>query len=133
MINFNSIIMEYGKTINLLDNTPNQPTKFTTKNCIEINADARGTYNTNSQKKFKNSMLRSRLWDYSDAYILVSRTITVSALAAAGWTNNIQVVFKNCAPFTNRINELNKTQIDNLKDIDVVMPMYNLIGYSDNY
>ena len=53
--------MEYGKTINLLDNTPNQPTKFTTKNCIEINADARGTYNTNSQKKFKNSMLRSRL------------------------------------------------------------------------
>ena len=61
MINFNSIIMEYGKTINLLDNTPNQPTKFTTKNCIEINAGARGTYNTNSQKKFKNSMLRSRL------------------------------------------------------------------------
>ena len=49
------------KTINLLDNTPNQQTKFRTKNCIEINADARGTYNTNSLMKFKNSMFRSRL------------------------------------------------------------------------
>ena len=63
----------------------------------------------------------------------MSGTITVSALAAAGWNNNIQVVFKNCAPFTNCINELNKTQIDNLKDVDVVMSMYNLIDYSNNY
>ena len=51
--------MEYQKIINLLDNTPNKPTKFTTKNWLEINDDSRGTYNTNSQIKFKTSMLRS--------------------------------------------------------------------------
>ena len=59
--------MEYQKTINFLDNTPNQPTKFRTKNCFEINDDARGTYNTNIQIKYKTSMLKSSLCDYSDA------------------------------------------------------------------
>ena len=63
--------------INSLDNTPNQPSKFRTKDWVEINDDARGTYSTNSQIKFKTSMLRSRLCDYSDAYTLVSGTITV--------------------------------------------------------
>ena len=67
--------MEYQKIINLLDNTPNQPTKFRTKNWIEINDDSHGMYNTNSQIKFKTSMLRSSLCDYSDADILVSGTI----------------------------------------------------------
>ena len=78
-------------------------------------------------------MLRSSLWDYSDAFILVSGTITIAALAAGGGNNTIQVVFKNCAPFTDCIGEINNTQIDNAKDIDVVMPVYNLIEYSDNY
>ena len=58
--------MEYQKIINLLDNTPNQPTKFTTKNWVEVNDDSRETYNTNNQIKFKISMLRSILCDYSD-------------------------------------------------------------------
>ena len=62
--------MEYKKIINLLDNTPNQPTKFRTNNWVERNDEEIGTYNTNSQIKFKASMLRSSLWDYSDAYIL---------------------------------------------------------------
>ena len=62
--------MEYQKIINLLDNTPNLPTKFRTKNWIEISDDSRGTYNTNDKIKFKTSMLRSRLCDYSEAYIL---------------------------------------------------------------
>ena len=57
--------------INLLDNTPNQPTKFRIKNWVERNDDSRGTYNTNSKIKFQTSMLRSSLCDYSDAYILV--------------------------------------------------------------
>ena len=61
--------MEYQKIINLLDNTPNQPSKFRTKNWIKINDDSRGTYNANSHIKFKTSMLRSGLCDYSDAYI----------------------------------------------------------------
>ena len=64
--------MEYQKIMNLLDNTPNQITKFRTKNWVEINDDLCGTYNTNSQIKFKNSMLRSSLCAYSDAYIPVN-------------------------------------------------------------
>ena len=73
--------MKYQKTINLLDNTPDQPTKFGTKNWIEIDDDLRGTYNTNSQVKFKTSMLRSSLCDYSDPYILVKGTISIAAQA----------------------------------------------------
>ena len=63
--------MEYQTIINLLDNTPNQPTKFRKKNWVEINDDARGMYNTNIQIKFKTSMLKSSLCDYSDVYILL--------------------------------------------------------------
>ena len=59
--------MEYQKIVNLLDDTPNQPSKFRTKNWAEINDDSRGTYNTNSQIKFKTTMLKSSLCDYSDA------------------------------------------------------------------
>ena len=88
-----------------------------------INDDARGTYNINSQMNSKTSMLKSSLCHYSDAYILVSGTITVAALAEGGGNNNMQVVFKNCAPFTDCINEINNTQVDNAKDIDAVMPM----------
>ena len=90
-------------------------------------------YNTNSQVKFKTSMLWSSLCDYSDAYIIVSGTITVAALAAGGRNNNIQLVFKNCVPFTSWISEINNIQTDNAKDVDLLMPMYNLIEYSDNY
>ena len=64
--------MEYRKITNFLDNTANQPTKFRTKHWVEITDDARGMYNTNSQIKFKTSMLNSNLCDYNDAYILVS-------------------------------------------------------------
>ena len=81
-------------------------------------------------------MLKSSLCDYSDAYILVKGTISVNNTAAAGAAvnnNNKKVTFKNCAPFTNCISEINNTQIDNAKDIDIVMPMYNLIESSDNY
>ena len=126
--------MEYQKIINLSDNTPNQPTKFRTKNWVEINDDARGTYNTNSQIKFKNSMLKSRLCDYSYAYILVSGTITVAPEEGDNpKSDNKEVVFKNCAPFTDCIGEINNTQRDNAKDVDADMPMYNLIEYSNNY
>ena len=79
--------MEYQKIGNLLDNTPNQTSKFRAKNWVEINYDLRGTYNTNSQIKFKTSMIKSNLCDYSDAYILAKGIIifpnTVAASAAA--------------------------------------------------
>ena len=64
----------------MLDNTPNQPSKFRTKNWFEINDDTRETYETNSQIKFKTSVLKSSLCDYSDAYILLSGTITVNTI-----------------------------------------------------
>ena len=129
--------MEYQKIANLIDdNTLNQPSKFRTRNWIEINDKSRGAYNVNSQIKFKTTMLKSRLCDYSDAYILVKGTITVNNTVTAGAAannTNKKVIFKNCAPFTNCISEINNIQIDNAKDIDIVMPMYNLIEYSDDY
>ena len=100
---------------------------------MEINDDARGTYSPNKQIKFKTSMLRSSLCNYSDAYILVKGNITVNNTAAAANDTNKKVIFKNCAPFTNCISKINNTQIDNAEYIDIVMPMYNLIEYSDNY
>ena len=82
-------------------------------------------------------MLKSSLCDYSDAYVLVKGTISINNTAAQGAAvnnnNNKKVIFKNCTAFTNCISEINNTQIDNAKDIDIVMPMYNLIEYSDNY
>ena len=128
--------MEYQKIANLIDDTPNQPSKFRTRNWVEINYESRGAYNVNSQIKFKTTMLKSSLCDYSDAYIFVKGTISVNntALAGAAANNtNRKVIFKNCAPFTNFISEINNTEIDNGKDIDIVMPMHNLMEYSDNY
>ena len=100
------------------------------------NDEARGTYSPNRQVKFKTSMLRSSLCDYSDAYILVKGNITVNNTAADGTdanNGNKKVIFKNCAPFTNCISTINNTDIDNAKYIDIVALMYNLIEYSDNY
>ena len=128
--------MEYQKTENLIDYASNQPSKFRTKNWVEINDESRGTYNVNSHIKFKTTMLKSRLCDYSDAYILVEGTITVNNTAAADTdanNTNKKIVFKNYAPLTNCISETNNTQVDNAKDIDIVMPMYNLLEYIDNY
>ena len=100
---------------------------------MKINDDARGTYSHNRQIKFKTTMLRSSLCDYSDVYIFVSGTTIVATLAAGGENNNRQVVFKSCAPFSNCISEINNTQIDKAKDINVVMQIYDFIEYSDNY
>ena len=82
--------MEYQKIINLLDIIPNQQTKFRTKNWIAINDDARGTYNKDSQIKFRISMLKSSLCDYVDAYILVKGIITIAPVppAATNSSNN---------------------------------------------
>ena len=120
----------------MIDDASNQPFKFRTKNWVEINDESRGTYNVNSQVKFKTTMLKSSLRDYSRPYILVKGTIAVNTTAAADAdanNTNKKVIFKNCAPFTNFISESNNKQIDNAKDIDIVMPMYNLIEYSNNY
>ena len=83
-------------------------------------------------------MLYSSLCDYSNAYILVKGRITITGTgdnAAERQANERkkEVIFKNCAPFINCEREIENIGIDNAKDIDIVMPMYNLIEYSDNY
>ena len=69
--------MEYQKIINMLNNRPDQAFKFRTKNWVEINYYSQGAHNTNSQIKFKPAILKSSLYDYSDAYIVVKGTITL--------------------------------------------------------
>ena len=131
--------MEYQKIANLIDDDAlNQPSKFRTRNWVEINDESGGAYNVNSQIRFKTIMLKSSLCDYSDAYILVKGTIKINGIGADDAARQADgrdkgASFKNCAPFINCISEINNMQIDNAKDIDIVMPMYNLIEYSDNY
>ena len=142
--------MEYQKITNMLDSVSNQPSKFRTRNWVEVNNESRGAYTSNNIR-FKTTMLRSSLCDYADAYILVKGTITVTGnagaepnpyaprtaaqlLAARQVDERYKGVrFKNCAPFTKCISRINNTDIDNAHDIDIVMPMYNLTEYSNNY
>ena len=83
-----NIKMECQKISNLLNEESNQPSKFKTKNWVEINDDARGVYFPNKQIRFKTAILRSSLCDYSDVYILVKGTITVNNTAADGAAAN---------------------------------------------
>ena len=129
--------MEYQKIRNLLDNASNQPSKFRTRNWVEINDEPRGTY-TSKSIRFKTTMLRSSLYDYADAYILVKGTITITGAgddvaARQADERDKGVIFKNCALFVECINRINNTEIDNAKNIDIVMPMYNLIESGENY
>ena len=127
--------MEYQKIANLLNDESNKPSKFRTRNWVEINDESRGTY-TSNDIKFKTTMLRSSLCEYAN--ILVKGTITITGAgnddaAKRSDERNKDVVFKNCAPFTNCISRINNANLDNAKDIDIVMPMHNLIEHSDNY
>ena len=128
--------MENEKLINLLDNKPSQSSKFRTKIWVGVNDDARGTYNANSQIKFKTSMLNSSLCDYSDAYTLVKGTMSTAPVPPPTLNsnnNNKEVVFKIFSPFIDCISEINNTQIHHAKDIDLVMATYNLLEYGNNY
>ena len=129
--------MEYQKIANLLNDGSNKPSKFRTRNWVEINDESRGRY-TSNDIKFKNTILRSNLCDYDDGDRLVKGTITITGAGnddAAKLLDerNKGVTFKNCAPFTICISRINNTDIDNALDTDIVMPMYNLIEYRDNY
>ena len=112
----------------MLDNTPNQLSKFKTKYWVKINDDSRGTCNINNQIKF----------DFSNAYLIVKGIIAVAwqeadAAAIAADRNDKQAIIENCAPFTDCISGINNTQVDNAKNLDVVMLVYDLIEYSNNY
>ena len=97
--------MEYQRIAYLLDIASNQPSKFRTRNWVEINDESRGGYTTGSDIKFKTTMLRSSICDYADAYILVKGIITITGAgidiaARREDERNKGVIFKNCAPFT---------------------------------
>ena len=129
--------MEYQKIANLLDSASNQPFKFGTRNWDEINDESSGAYTSNGIK-FKTTMLRSNSCDYADAYILVNGMIAIFEAGNDGTARQADeryktVTFKNCAPFTKCISRINNIDIENAQNIDIVMPMYNFIEYSDNY
>ena len=123
--------MEYQKIINLLGNIPDQVPGFVTKKWVKIYDQSGGTYNTNKQIRFKTPILRSDLCDYDDAYIVVTGKITVTNPNNAAYDKKLAL--KNNAPFFSCISKLNGTLIDNAEDLDIVMPMHNLLEYSKNY
>ena len=127
--------MEYNKINNLLGSESENLSKFVTREYVRVNSLS-NTYNENKSIRYKTPMLRSDLCDYADAYILVNGMITVTANAGA---NNIRekrnkpLILKNNAPFISRITKINNELIEDAEDLDVVMPMYNLLEYSKNY
>ena len=137
--------MECDKINNLLrseelgfavDSESEQLSKSVTKGYVRVNSLSNTTHNENKSIRFKTPMLRSDSCDYADAYILVNGTITVTANAGA---NNIRdkknrkLILKNNAPFVSCITRINGELIEDADDLDVVMPMYNLLEYSKNY
>ena len=133
--------MEYDKINNLLlseDNESKQLSKFVIREYVEVSSLS-NTYNENKSIRFKTPMLRLILCDYSDAYILVKGTITVTAPGVNNNADNIRdkrnrpLILKNNAPFVSCITRINGELIEDADDLDIVMSMYNLLEYSKNY
>ena len=120
--------METQKTINLLNDSSNEESKFATKDsCVIDSQTGKNKYNQNNSIKFETESIKSSLYDYSDSLILVAGDIMVNAV------NNTDVAFKYCAPFSTFNTEIKNVFIDKAKHICIAMLMYNLIEYSDNY
>ena len=102
--------------------------KICNKKWYVIDSESKGNYSHHDPIKFLTKSIESSLCDYSDAYILVTGNITVT-----GGNANTKVAFKNCAPFKNCRTEINDTFADYADFINIAMPIYNLIEYSDNY
>ena len=114
--------METEKTANLLNESDHESSNFATKKCYIINDQE------NSTIKFETKVIKPSLCDYSDAYTPVERNIT-----ASGGNADTRVVFKNCAPFTRCATHINDEHVETAENLDIIMPMYNLLEYSDNY
>ena len=120
--------METKKIVNLLNDSSNEESKFTTLNWYVIdNQAAKDKYNQNSSIKFETESIKSSIRDYSDAFILVTGDITLNA------GNDTDVAFKNCASFYTCKTEINDVFIDEASHIFIAMAIYNLVEYSDNY
>ena len=133
--------MECDKINNLLlseNNESEHLSKFVTREYVRVNSLS-NTYNENKSIRFKTPMLRSNLCDYSDAYILVKGTITVTAPGVNNNANNIRnkrnrsVILKNNVPFVSCITRINGELIEDADDLDIVMSIYNLLEYTKNY
>ena len=131
--------MEYDKINNLLlSEESGKLSKFITREYVKVNSLS-DTYNENKSIRFKTPMLKSNLCDYSDTYILVKGTITVTATGVNNDANNIRdkknrpLILKNNAPFVSCITRITGELIEDADDLDIVMPMYNLLEYSKNY
>ena len=124
--------MEYENIVNLVDTSSDSVPKFINKKWIEVRDQSGESYSINKQIRFKKLMLRSDLCDYSNAYIVVKRTIDVTR------PNNTdrydkKLAFKSNASFISCISKIINTLIDNAEDLDIVTPVYNLMEYSKNY
>ena len=124
--------MEFNKINILLGPAHNEVPRFITKKWIEVQSQSENTYNTSKPIRFKTLMLRSDLCDYSDAYVWIKGTITVTNLNDNANFNK-DLTLKNNAPFISRISKINSELVENAEDLDIVMPMYNLLEYSKNY
>ena len=126
------IIREIQKIANLLGDGDNESLKFPTKKWYVINDQNNTVYGEGNENgtivKFETQVIKSNLCDYSDAYILVAGDIT-----AGGGDANTKVAFKNCALFTKCMTHINDEHVDTTDNLNIVLPMYNLIKYSDNY
>ena len=120
--------METQKIVNLWNSSENDYSKFSTKKWYVSDSESKGSYSHHDPTKFLTKSIESSLCDYSDAYILVTGNINVT-----GGDANTKVAFKNCAPFKDCRTEINDTFVDYANFINITMPMYNLIEYSDNY
>ena len=132
--------METQKTVNLLNGSENENSKFATKKWNVIDSESKGNYSHHDPIKFLTESIESSLCDYSDAYILVTGNIAVTRTFASDPVQRkqlldaaTQVVFKNCAPFEKCSTEIDGTLVDEANFINITMPMYNLIEYGDNY
>ena len=125
--------MGFQKIVNLLDTTSDDKDlpRFVTKKWIDVYDQSEKNYNVNKEITIKTPMLRSDLCAYSDAYIVVKETSTVTD--PDNTKRNRSVAFKNNALFVNCISKINGVKIDNVEDLDVIMLMYNLLEYSKNY
>ena len=122
--------METQKIVNLLNDSENKSSKFTTRKWYIINDQNSGQYGRGNENendstiKFETKVIKLNICDYSDAYILVTGDVKVAAVAAE--TN---VAFKNCAPFTRCATHINDEHVESAENLNIIMLMYNLIEY----
>ena len=123
--------MEYDKINNLLGSESENLSKCITRQYGKVNSLS-STYNKNKSIRFRTPMLRSDLCDYADAYILINGTITVAGNHPRDRQNR-PLILKNNAPFISCITRINGEVIEDVDDLDIAMPMYNLLEYSKSY